>query len=340
MNLKTIAEKAGVSTATVSNVVNGNFHKVSDKTRIKVQKIIEENDYKPNAMAKGLASKESKIIGLVIPNVEESGNFGENPYDVQMIALLENYIRKQGYYLMLRCVGRCRESIPLFSSWNVDGMIFFGTFKSEVEDIQKDLHVPAVFFDTYPEELEIANVGIDDYQAGYLSARYLLGKGHRNIAFVGPSHEIPGVIQERYKGFQDACREQGVEVPEENIFEVDTLFSNGVAVGQRIAASGKGITAVSVMTDTVALGVMEGLRLCGISVPDDISVIGFDDLVEGNVSSPKLTTISQHPERKVNEAGDILFQMIREGKQMVINKKIDVEIIERQSVREVPVYTS
>jgi len=334
MNLKMIAKKAGVSTATVSNVVNGNYHKVSEKTRIKVQKIIEENDYKPNAMAKGLASKESKIIGLVIPNVGDNGNFAENTYDVEMVALLENYIRKQGYYLMLRCVDRYRESIPLFSSWNVDGMIFFGTFKSEVEDIKKDLHVPAVFFDTYPEELKIANVGIDDYQAGFLSARYLLGKGHRNIAFVGPSHVIPGVIQERFHGFLDACSQQGVEILKENIFEVDTSFANGVTVGQRIATSGKNITAVSVMTDAVALGVIEGLRLCGVSVPDDISIIGFDNLPEGNVSSPKLTTISQHPEQKVKEAGDILFQMIREDKQIVIDKKINVEIIERQSVKE------
>ena len=335
MNLKTIAEKAGVSTATVSNVINGNYHKVSEETRKRVEKIIEDHDYQPNAVAKSLASKESRIIGLVIPNVDEEENFFANPYDVEVVALLENYIRRQGYYMMLRCVKQCRESIPLFSSWNVDGMIFLGTFKSEVEDIKKDLKVPAVFFDTYPEEIPIANVGIDDYRAGYLSAKYLLDKGHKNIGFIGPSPDQPGVIQARYYGFLKACQERNIVVPTENVFEVDTLFREGIALGKKIAEDPHGITALSVMSDTVAIGVLEGLRKNGLHVPNDISVIGFDNLKEGRVAHPQLTSISQHPEEKVQKAGDILFQMIREKNEIVINETVDVEIIERHSVKSI-----
>ena len=234
MNLKTIADKAGVSKTTVSNVINGNYQRVSEKTRLKIEKLIEENDYQPNAMAKGLASKESKIIGLVVPNVDESESFCVNPYDVQIIGLLENYIRRKGYFLMLRSVRESRESIPLFSSWNVDGMIFFGTFKRELEDIKRDLKVPAVFLDTYSENLEIANIGIDDYQAGYLSAAYLIGKGHRKIAFAAPSIAEPGVMQKRFFGFRDACEAEGIEVTKDRIFEVDTLYrTGGTAVSER-----------------------------------------------------------------------------------------------------------
>lgn len=333
MNLKTIAKEAGVSTATVSNVINGNYHKVSKETLLKVQKIIEDNDYKPNATARSLASKESKIIGVVIPNISIEENFLSNPHDAQILALLENYIRRQGYYLMVRCVGQCKEIVPLFSSWNVDGVIFFGTFKSDVEEIQSCFNVPTVYIDTYADGLNIANVGVDDYKGGYLAARYLLGKGHRNIAFVGPGFDHPGVIQQRYRGFCDACAEKGIGVTPDHIFEANTIYRNGILAGQKIAISEIKFTAVAAMSDIMAFGVMEGLRLCGMNVPNDISVIGFDDLPDCCYSNPKLTSISQNLEQKAFLVGEYLFQMIREKKEIAVNKKIDVEIIERQSVK-------
>lgn len=334
MNLKTIAKKAGVSTTTVSNVINGNYHKVSKETIAKVQKIIEVNNYKPNATARSLASKESKIIGAVIPNVAMDESFSVSPYNTQILSLLENYIRNQGYYLMMRCVKECKEIIPLFSSWNVDGLILFGPFAHEVEYIKTYLKVPTVCIDTYAEKLEIANVGIDDYKGGYLAARYLLAKGHREMAFVGPQIDCSGVIRQRYQGFCDACAEWGIEVTSNHIFESDTIYREGIAVGQKIAISDIKFTAVAVMSDIVAMGVMEGLRVCGLNVPNDISVIGFDDLPECNYSSPKLTTVSQNLERKALLAGEYLFKMIREKQEIIMDEKIDVEIIERQSVKE------
>lgn len=333
MNLKTIAKEAGVSTATVSNVINGNHHKVSKETLLKVQKIIEDNNYKPNATARSLASKESKIIGVVIPNVDIEENFLTNPHDAQILALLENYIRKQGYYMMVRCVRQCKEIVPLFSTWNVDGVVLLGTYKSDVEEIQERFDVPTVYIDTYAEELDIANVGIDDYKGGYLAARYLLGKGHRNIAYVGP-FDSPGVVRQRYQGFCDACAEQGIEVTPDHVFESGTLYRNGILAGQKIAISDTKFTAVAAMSDIMAFGVMEGLRLCGMNVPNDISIIGFDNLPDCCYSNPKLTSISQNLKQKAFLVGEYLFQMIREKKKITVNKKIDVEIVERQSVKD------
>ncbi len=334
MNLKSIAEKAGVSTATVSNVINGNYHKVSQETVAKVQKIIDENEYAPNATARSLASKKSRIIGVVVPNLGPEENFFVNPYNAHVLALLENYIRNQGYYMMMRCVGQCREIIPLFSSWNVDGIIFFGTFKSEIEDIHRRLRVPTVFIDAYADELGIVNVGIDDYKGGYLAARYLLGRGHREIAFVGPSVEYPGVIRQRYLGFCAACAEKDIRITPEHYFEAFTLYQHGVSAGQKIAACGRHFTAVSVMSDIVAFGVIEGLRLCGLNVPEDVSVIGFDNLPECRYSNPKLTTISQDLPQKARLVGERLFAMIRGEEQGGSNQVIDVGIVERQSVRD------
>lgn len=335
MNLKMIAKQAGVSTATVSNVINGNHHKVSQETIQKVQKIIEENDYKPNATARSLASKKSRIIGVVIPHISEGENFFVNPYNARMLALLENYIRNQGYYLMVRCVGICTDIIPLFSSWNVDGVIFFGAFKEDIAELRSRLNVPTVYIDTYGEELGIDNVGIDDYKGGYLAAGYLLGKGHREIAFVGPRVDIHGVIQQRYMGFCDACRERGVEVYGEHHFGANTLYESGVSAGQQIAMAKRKFTAAVVMSDIVAFGVMEGLRLCGRNVPGDVSVIGFDNLPECRYSNPKLTSISQNLEQKALRVGEGLFRLIRQEADTNINEKLDVQIVERQSVRDI-----
>ncbi len=335
MKIKDIALQAGVSTATVSNVINGNYNKVSKETVAKVQKIIEENHYRPNATARSLALKESKIIGLVIPNLGEDEAFASSPYNAQMVALLENYVRKQGYYLMIRSVGKCKEIVPIFSTWNVDGVILLGAYKEEVPHIEKHLRVPTVYIDTYAEDLGIANVGIDDYKGGFLAARYLLAKGHRKIAFVGPNVESPGVIHNRFCGFSDACKERQVAITSENIFEAITTYEAGVNMGRKIAFSNLGVTAVVAMSDILAFGVMEGLRLCGLNVPGDISVIGFDNLPSCRYSNPQLTTVSQNLEQKAFLAGDCLFKMIRRKEKRAMNKTVDVEIVERQSVKEI-----
>ena len=335
MNLKTIAKLAGVSTATVSNVINGNHHKVSQETIDKVQRIIEETDYKPNATARSLASKKSKIIGVVVSNIGDMDNFFGNPHYAHLLALLEKYIRNHGYYMMLRCVNACRESIPLFSSWNVEGMIFFGTLQSDVEDVKSGIRVPAVFIDAYPDDQDVANVGVNDYKGGYLSGKYLLEKGHREIAVIGTGLQYLGVMGQRYRGFCEACGQYGIRLDEDHVFDEKTAYPSGVEVGKRIAASAIPFTAVAVMSDITAFGVMEGLRLGGKRVPEDVSVIGFDNLQECQYTYPKLTTISQNIELKAEKVGNLLLRMIQ-GEETASGRELnDVEVVERDSVLDI-----
>lgn len=334
MKLKDIAEIAGVSAVTVSNVINGNYNKVSKETIERVQKIIEENDYRPNATARSLALKESKIIGVVVPYIGEDKTFSSSPYNTQMLALLERHIRRQGYYLMMRSVQKSVDALPFFSTWNVDGMIFFGTGKEEVEEIKKRIKVPAVYIDAYADDQKIASVGIDDYKGGYLAARYLLGKGHRQIAFVGPNINSPGVIQARYQGFCKACRERGIEITEANCFEAEILYEEGVSVGRKIAFADTRFTALACMSDILAFGVMEGLRLSGLNIPDDVSIVGFDNLPECQYSHPQLTSVSQNLEKKAQLVGMQLFKMIKNKEKESVHHHVDVEIVERQSVKQ------
>ena len=334
MNLKDIAKLAGVSTATVSNVLNGNTSKVSETTKKRIEKIIKEVDYKPNAMARSLAKKESKMIGLVVPYIGPDEDFFMNPYYARMVAALERYVRSKEYYLMLRCVPDCRQVIPQLSSWNVDGVFFLGVVEPDVKEIISALDAPVVFLDTYTKEKNIVNVGLDDYKGGYLSARYLIGKGHKRIALACPDYKGTGVVRERYLGFKKACEEAKIEFTEDDIYRTDTVYNGAITVGNDIALSGKGYTAVATMSDIVAFGLMEGIKQCGLRVPDDISVIGFDNLAEGEYVYPKLTTISQDINEKANAAGRGMFEILEGNKDYTADIHLPVQIIERQTVRQ------
>ena len=333
MNISEIAQKAGVSKATVSNVMNGKLSKVSDETRERIENIIRETGYKPNVMARSLVKKESRLIGLVVPYLGKDETFFANPYNAHIIAALERYIRGNDYYLMLRCVGDPREIVPLLSSWNVDGAFFLGIYKDEVPEIKSQIDIPIVFLDTYAPGEEIVNIGIEDYRGGYLSARYLIGKGHTKLALVSPDISSEGVIKERYKGFSDACREAGVPFKKGNIFFTESTYHSAVQVGQDIAFGGGEYTAVACMSDIVAFGVIEGLKQCGIRVPYDMSVIGFDNLPDCEFMSPKLTSVAQDFEWKAKNASDYLFKMISDKTSLVADERQPIRVVERQSVK-------
>jgi LacI family transcriptional regulator len=234
---------------------------------------------------------------------------------------------------MLRCVGDPREIVPLLSSWNVDGAFFLGVYKDEVPEIKNEIDIPIVFLDTYAPGENIVNIGIEDYRGGYLSARYLISKGHKKLALVTPDISSEGVIKERYRGFSDACKEAGIPFKKGNIYNTESTYPSAVQVGQDIAFGGADITAIACMSDIVAFGVIEGLKQCGIRVPYDVSVIGFDNLPDCELMPPKLTSVAQDFEWKAKKASDYLFRMIEEKCVLVADEKQHIRVVERQSVR-------
>lgn len=333
MNLKTIAKLAGVSTVTVSNVMNGKYNKASKETIERVQRIIKETGYHPSATARSLIMKRSRIIAVVIPNLHEDEAFSGSPYNTQILGYLERYIRSRGYYMMLRCVVESVEVLSDLATWNIDGAFLLGVAADDARELQKLMDIPAVFIDTYAEDGSLVTVSIEDRKGGYLAAKHLLEKGHRQIAFVSTPTEFPGVMQERYMGFCDAFREQGVPLPKNHLIETDNIFYElGVDAGKQIAASPLRFTAAITSADVLAFGVMEGLRLGGLRVPEDVSIIGFNDLPECQFTHPRLTSISQHLEEKAQCAGRCLFSMLHGDAVANCNRIVDVELMERQSV--------
>lgn len=340
VTLKTIAEEAGVSTVTVSNVIHKNYKKVSAENIEKINRIIEKYHYVPNATARSLAMKKSMIIGIVIPNVGEDDNFLKSPYNAEMIGILEKEIRMRGYYVMIRSVSAALDAVPLIRNWNVDGVIILGATSKDVPVINKALSLPVMFVDTYSSENRFSNVGVNDEKGGYLATRYLVNQGHEDIWFVGPDIQSEGVIRSRYLGYEKAMQESGLESHTQHVYAKTTSYECGVEVGKEIAFAKGTVTAVFVTADILAIGIMEGLRLSGKRIPEDISVVGFDNLPEAQYAWPKLTTITQNIPQKAAAIAEELFRLLEkengDKKNMeseYIQKQMDVEIVERNSVK-------
>ncbi len=333
--LKDIAAKAGVSVMTVSNVINGNYSKVSQGTIEKVNQLIKEYDYVPNSAARMLSAKASRIIALCLSDAiltpDIKTNPFESPYNSKLIGIIQRTIQDMNYYLML-CGGRSTDSIINdLKTWNVEGAIFLAGYDPFIPEITRTLQFPMLFIDSYYEKQSLMNIGADDYTGGYLAGRYLLNANHREIGFVSNLTADNTLLNQRFQGFSDALKEEGITLDEDHIFNSHISYEGGLTVGRKLAER-RDITAVFSTADIMAIGIMEGARLGGLTLPRDLSVIGFDDLDVANYVTPKLTTIHQDIEQKGTLVVEKLFQLIRNPEHEKEHIVMPVEIIERQSV--------
>lgn len=335
MTLKDIADKAGVSTMTVSNVINGKNSRVSAKTIEKVNAIIEEYGYVPNLTARSLTNKSSSIVGIIIPlDVNsENENYLENPYVSTMIGTIEQELRHNGYYTMVRSVFKNEDITQLLKNWNVDGIIFlYPDNQNHFHHFIEHAPCPVAIFDSNLQVPELINICSNDEKGCYLSTKYIINRGHSNIAFVA-DYEDNHLLTKRFNGYRKALLESNIPFREDYILRYSPSYVGGIAAGKEIASRMDSITAVVTTADICAIGVMEGARLGGLRVPVDLSVIGYDNLSLCQYTTPKLTSISQHIPEKALLATQLLLKKIRgEETDQPDHVFIDVEIIERQSV--------
>lgn len=337
MTLKDIAGKAGVSMMTVSNVINGKHSRVSAATIEKVNAIIKECDYVPNLSARSLTARSSHIIGLIVPldDQESSYSYFDNPYASSMIGVIEQELRSNGYFVMIRAVQSQDDLSTLLRNWNVDGIIFLyprlgNHFEDSVNSIIEETHLPVVLFDARTENPEVINVYSDDRKGCYLSTKYLINQGHKKIAFVANYKGNP-LLTDRLSGYQTAMKENGLACGEEYHFTFPPSYEDGIAAGKAIVDSGLHITGIITTADICAIGIMEGVRLGGLRVPTDISIVGYDNLAVSTYTTPKLTTISQDVKKKAGTAMKLLLEKLHTGTVQKPHVKLDVELMERQS---------
>jgi LacI family transcriptional regulator len=334
VTLRDIADEAGVSVMTVSNVINGNRGRVSESTIERVQEIVARRGYVPSASARSLAANASRMIGLLVPAADED-SLMVSPHNAAMFGLLERRLRKAGYHLLLRGVARPSEVLEAVKSWNLDGVILLGFVDADVDSFTGAGETPILALDSYSPNEVTTGVRSNDYEGGRLAAEHLISLGHRRIVFAGPAFAASGVVQQRHAGFVAAHEKAGVWWDASRDVVADTTYSAGVELGRELLRGHPDATAVFATADILAAGLLEGLRASGASVPGDVSVVGFDDIDLSSYVTPKLTTIAQDVVAKSDEAVRLVLDEI-EGSRPTEPVVLPVHLVPRESTALVP----
>lgn len=309
VSIKEVARMAGVSTATVSRVVNGAAF-VEEDTQQKVLAAIRSLDYVPNLLAKGLKNRSGGFIGLVLTEISHE-------YFASVISCIEDAVSSHGYTLILaNTKGQSQaaetEVFHKLLGREVDGIILMTpSLDPEMFRTMRRSSRPVVAFDCYQDAKDIHRVLLDEHLAGRLAADHLAGLGHRDLyCITGP----PGgfVSSERLRGFRDALGARGIELGDDRVFAGDFEYDSGLQAARRILRHRSRVTAVWAQNDLMALAAVAELQRAGRSVPEDISVLGMDDVPVARFSHPRLTTIGQPLEVMSRKVVDLLIKL-REG---------------------------
>ena len=327
--MKDVARLAGVSSQTVSRVAN-NSSEVKPETRLRVERAMEELGSRPNYAARALKHGSFKDVGVVLFNMTSYG-------DSHILNGVVDAAREHGYATTIRsfeqgCPATLQSAIDQMKTLPVDGVVFileqqvadFNTFVPSVE-------LPVVLVSEEPSD-HCPTIDSDQYGTSVVLVDYLLAKGHRNVYHIaGPSYSV--AAQSRRRGWEDALRQQGIVPPSVYIgdWEADSGYQAGLALAHE-----RDCTAVYAANDQMAYGCILGLREAGKRVPEDVSVVGVDDSLQGIVPRLELTTMRE----KFNELGREAFGMILaqcNGDKLPVGVKtvIPSVLVERGSVSEV-----
>ncbi len=332
VDIYTIAEHAGVSKSTVSRVLN-NKDDVSETTREKVMEVIKNLNYKPNSSAKGLASQKTKTVGLVVSEIT-------NSFFSMFVKGAEDKAMEENYNIMLAnsnwVVEEELKCIRIFEEGRVDGILKISGGGDELlNDYLNSLankEMPLIVVDRKMDNENIPKVNVDNIDGAYKGTKYLLGLGHKKIAFVkGDDIAASDASIDRVKGYQKALSESNIDyqVIEPGFFDREDAFT----ATENIIKNHPEITAIFYASDMMAVGGLKALKKAGFKVPEDISVLGFDDIELASIIDPALSTLSQ-PRYKMGYLGMKKLIDKLEGKPKEVYEEdiiFELELIERES---------
>lgn len=335
LTIKDIARLADVSTATVSRVINNvDLNKVSKETRDRVKSIIKEHKYVPDMAGFSLATGKKTTLGLIIP--------GENflVYSYYFSEILRGVVRaanESSYKLILLTyeVDGAEAYKNIVRSKSVEGLIFVG---SEINDKRvfelKKENIPFVLVNNYIQGQDICYIDSNNRQGAFKATEYLIQLGHKKIAFIrGP--EISMNAEDRYTGFKEAMKEYHIPIHREFVRTGNFNREISYRVICDILKLKDWPTAIFAADDTMCISALEAVRHVGLNVPDDISLVGFNNSPESVVVTPRLTTVEQNIFSLGYEAGNLLISQIREKNPGFMHKLINTSLIIRDSCREV-----
>lgn len=329
--IKDIAELANVSIATVSKVINGKDSSISKKTREKIKRIIEEENYIPNSVARTLVTKQSYSLGMIVPDIC-------NPFFSQLIRGVEEDANKKGYDLIITNTDDDDEKLlvqlELMKKKMVDGLILISSQNSSIGEILDDINIPTVLVDRVVEHRSlVGRVEIDNKKGGSLATSHLIEKGCKKIVFLAGDIQTFSSYQ-RYLGYKSALEDHGLKF-DETLVEFGSFHSefgyNAVLslLGKKCSFDG-----IYASNDMIAVGAMQALKSCGYRIPEDIKVIGFDDIYLSALVTPTLTTIHQPVFEMGSTASRILIDYLsNKTKSETPVVCFDTRLIERESTR-------
>lgn len=333
VNLKFIADKAGLSQAAVSLILNNKEVRVSKEKRELVHKLAKEYNYKANSLARALATKKTNIIGLIVPDIT-------NYFFAETALYIESKLKEHGYSLILCNTAdhavEEKKYIDLLLSYGVDGLLICISHESLFDETLikrlEKLDIACVAFDRFTENLPFPYVSIDNVHGSKLATEYLIKNGHHKIGFIGGPQNVLSA-NKRLEGYKASLEEANIPFTNEYARIGNYQFDGGYSAGLSLLKE-TDVTAVFVANDMMAYGFYKAARELGRKIPEDISVIGFDDLLFSTTLDVPLTTMKQSTDELALNVCDILLKKLNKQKhpaKVILSPRLTV----RNSVKKI-----
>ncbi len=329
-NIYVIAKQAGVSKSTVSRVLNDKPN-VSAETRRKVLRVIEKFNYRPNSSAKSLATSKTKTIGLVVSDITD-------PFFAEFVKGAEAKVIEEDYNMMLSnthwVVEEELKYMRMFQEGRVDGILMISGPNGKSDDYLNSLatkETPIVLIDRKVKNKDIPKINVNNFNAAYKGTKYLLELGHKKVAFVkGTDIAASNASEDRTEGYKKALSDFGIE--DELIFSGNFDRETAYQITFQILKQYQDVTAVFYASDVMAVGGIKAIKELELRIPQDVSIIGCDDLELASLVDPPLTTLKQ-PRYKMGYLGMERLINKLEGREDKFNNDMvfEMELIKRAS---------
>ncbi|MEZ4631709.1 MAG: LacI family DNA-binding transcriptional regulator [Deinococcales bacterium] len=326
--IKEVSRLAGVSISTVSRVLNESGP-VSEATKLKVVEVAEQLNYKPNLLARALVTNRSGGIGVSINTIA-------SPFFGAMLEGIESALTKDSYLLVSTGwaeLERERSSVEHLKE-HADGIIAYFEAMQEEEIIRLSQEIPLVIMGRYIFDIAPNCVYLDNEQGGFLATSHLIEHGHKRIAHISGKLNMPDA-RARLQGYRQALASASIPYDERLVIEADFSELGGQRATERLLERHLNFSAIFAANDQMAAGALLSLKDKSIRIPEDISLVGYDDIILARYLSPSLTTIRQPLREMGKAAAQILLAQLDHDvqRQMEVKHKFEAELISRQSVK-------
>lgn len=329
VTIKDIAREANVSYATVSRALSGN-PAIREDTKQRVLAVCESMGYTTNYIARSMVMRETNLLGILVPSID-------NPFMSEMAYHIECNAREKGYSIML-CnssydLREEEKAFTLLLGRQVDGILIFPAAKNSYDTIKKYLNkVPTVFINENLRDAPESYVAVDNHMGTRIGAEYLLSLGHRRILYFG--RQSDSVTHDlRAMGYQEVMEENGCEPLFFDSPTEKTTIRSGYEMAMELFEQRRDFTAIMASMDTLALGVLQAAEECGIRIPEDVSLLGFDNIRYADLPKINLTTIEQPKRVMADVAMDMLLEKIKNEQFSYSHRILSPTLIKRSSCR-------